>query len=85
MLQAVGFKKDTLKKMLLHEHGGLMLYGLACGVIAALVAVGPVLRTTTAHVPYLTIVAISLSSFIWIWIAATIALSGQMMDALRNE
>jgi ABC-type antimicrobial peptide transport system permease subunit len=85
MLQAVGFNKITLKKMLFHEHGGLMLYGLACGVVSALVAVGPVLRTKTVHIPYLTIVAIAVSCIIWIWIATTIALSGETLDALRNE
>ena len=85
MLQAVGYNKTTLKKLIFHEHGGLMLYGLLCGSIAALVAVTPVLRTTRAHVPYLMIAAIGISAIVWIWIAAAIALSGQFIDALRNE
>jgi len=85
MLQAVGFDKATLKKMVFDEHGGLMLAGLACGVIAALVAVGPVLRTQGAHIPYFTIAAIGISAVIWIWLATTFALSGDMLDALRNE
>jgi putative ABC transport system permease protein len=85
MLQAVGFDKATLKKMVFDEHGGLMLAGLACGIIAALLAVAPVLRTRGAHIPYLTIAAIAVSAVIWIWLAATFALSGQMLDALRNE
>ncbi len=85
MLQAVGFDKATLKKMVLDEHGGLMFSGLACGIIAALVAVSPVLRTQGAHIPYLTIAAIGISAVIWIWIATTFALSGDMLDALRNE
>ena len=85
MLQAVGYNKATLKKLIFHEHLGLMLYGLICGIIAALVAVGPVLRTTRAHVPYLMIVAIGISAVLWIWIAAAVALRGSLMDALRNE
>ncbi len=85
MLQAVGFDKATLKKMVFDEHGGLMLAGLVFGVIAALVAVAPVLRTRGAHIPYLTIAAIAVSAVIWIWLATTFALSGQMLDALRNE
>ncbi len=85
MLQAVGYDKATLKKLIFHEHGGLMLYGLLCGVIASLVSVAPVLRTARAHVPYLMIAAIGISAIVWIWLAATIALRGSLMDALRNE
>jgi putative ABC transport system permease protein len=89
MLRAVGFDKITLRNMIFHEHGGLMLGGLACGVIAALVAVGPALKSPGAHAAsfslVLTIVAIGISGMIWIWIAANFALSGEMLDALRNE
>jgi putative ABC transport system permease protein len=85
MLQAVGYNKSTLKKLIFHEHAGLMLYGLLCGLIAAFAAIGPVLRTPRAHVPYLTIAAIVFSAVLWIWIAATLALRGSLMDALRNE
>jgi len=89
MLQAVGFDKTTLRKMIFHEHSGLMLGGLACGVIAALVAVGPALKTPGAQAAsfslVLTIGAIGISGMIWIWIAANLALSGEMLDALRSE
>ncbi len=85
MLQAVGYNKATLKKLIFHEHLGLMLYGLICGIIAALAAIGPVLRTTRANVPYWMIAAIGISAVLWIWIAAAIALKGSLMDALRNE
>jgi len=89
MLRAVGFDKITLRKMIFHEHSGLMLGGLACGVIAALVAVGPVLRSLAAQAASFslvsTIIAIGISGMIWIWIAAHFALSGETLDALRNE
>ncbi len=85
MLQAVGYNKATLKKLIFHEHLGLMLYGLFCGITAALVAIGPVLRTTRANVPYWMIAAIGISAVLWIWIAAAVALRGSLMDALRNE
>jgi putative ABC transport system permease protein len=89
MLRAVGFDKITLRKMIFNEHSGLMLGGLACGVIAALVAVGPALKTPGAQAAsfslVLTIVAIGISGMIWIWLAAKLALSGEMLDALRNE
>ena len=85
MLQAVGFNKSALRRLVFDEHGTLMLAGLACGIIAALVAVGPVLWTQGARIPYLLIVAIGVSAVLWIWIATTFALSGDMIDALRNE
>jgi ABC-type antimicrobial peptide transport system permease subunit len=52
MLQAVGLNKKSLKKMVLYEHSGLMLCGLVCGVVAALIAVAPALKTPGAEVPY---------------------------------
>jgi putative ABC transport system permease protein len=89
MLRAVGFDKITLRKMIFHEHSGLMLGGLACGVIAALVAVGPALKSPGAQSAsfslILTIGAIGISGMIWIWIAAHFALGGEMLDALRSE
>ncbi|MHC4596271.1 MAG: ABC transporter permease, partial [Planctomycetota bacterium] len=89
MLQAVGFNKTTLRRMVFYEHAGLLLCGLACGVVAGLVAVWPALKSTAAQVPYfslvLTIAAIGISGVVWIRIASAFALSGQMLEALRNE
>ena len=89
MLQAVGFGKKALKRMVLYEHCGLMLLGLSCGVAAALVAVGPALKSSSTEVPYvsliITIAAIGVSGIASIWIAAAFALSGRPLDALRNE
>ncbi|MHC4329758.1 MAG: ABC transporter permease, partial [Planctomycetota bacterium] len=89
MLRAVGFNKMTLKYMVFYEHAGLMLGGLLCGVVAALVAAGPALKSPGASVPYaslaLTVAGIALSGVVWIWVAATFALSGKMLEALRNE
>ena len=89
MLQAVGFNKAALKRMVFYEHAGLLLCGLACGVVAGLVAVWPALKSTAGQVPYfsliLTIAAIAVSGVVWIRIASAFALSGQMLEALRNE
>jgi len=89
MLQAVGFSKAVLRQMIFYEHSGLMLAGLMCGVVAALVAVLPALRSPGAKMPYfslaLTTAAIAASGLIWIRIATASALSGKLLDALRNE
>jgi ABC-type antimicrobial peptide transport system permease subunit len=89
MMQAVGFNKRALKRMVLYEHSGLLAAGLVCGIIAALIAVGPALKSPGADVPLfslvLTIVGIGISGLVWIWIASTFALGGEMLEALRNE
>lgn len=89
MLRAVGFGKKMLKQMVIYEYGSLMLFGLGCGVVAALVAIRPVLRSPGAEVPYvslaITIGAIGASGILWIWLAATFTLSGRVLDALRHE
>jgi putative ABC transport system permease protein len=89
MMQAVGINKIALKRMILYEHGALGLCGLSCGIIAAIVAVGPALSSAAANVPYLSlaliILAIGISGLAWIWMATTFALSGKLLDALRNE
>jgi putative ABC transport system permease protein len=89
MLRAVGFCKGAVKRMVFYEHGFLLLGGLGCGVIAALVAVSPAIMSPRAEVPYLslvlTIVAIAISGAVWIWMASVLSLRGKMLEALRNE
>ena len=89
MLRAVGFDRRTLKRMVLYEHAGLLGAGLLFGVAAAAVAVGPVLKTPGAPVPYgwlmITIVCIAGSGVLWIWAAMAIALGGNLLEAVRNE
>ncbi|MHC5060887.1 MAG: FtsX-like permease family protein [Planctomycetota bacterium] len=89
MLRAVGFDKKMLMQMVLYEHGGLMLAGLLGGVAAAIVAIGPVLRSPGAEAPYvplaITIGAVAASGFLWIWFGTAFTLSGRALEALRNE
>ncbi len=89
MLRAVGFERASLKRMVFYEHSGLMVAGLAIGTVAALVAVGPVLASPGAQIPYLslalTVTAILVSGLGWIWLAATFALKGDLLDGLRDE
>ena len=89
MLWAVGFDKVALRKMIFHEHSGLMLFGLVCGIVAALVAVSPALSSPGAEIGFaslvLTVALIGISGMIWIWIATVFALSGRRLEALRNE
>jgi putative ABC transport system permease protein len=89
MLRAVGFNKAAVGRMVLYEHWLLCLWGLTCGVIAALVAVKPAMSSPGAQTPYLslvlTVAGIALSAVVWIRLATAFALSGKMLDALRSE
>jgi len=89
MLRAVGFERARIIRMVFYEHAGLMLAGLMCGAIAAVVAVIPSLQSPAADVPYgsllATLTAIAASGALWVWLAGTLALRGQLLDALRHE
>ena len=89
MLRAVGFGRGRLQRMVFYEHWGLMLAGLACGVISAVVAVIPAVQSPGGQVPYVsllvTVAGIALSGAVWVWVAGTLALRGRLLDALRHE
>jgi putative ABC transport system permease protein len=89
MLRAVGFERARIRRMVFYEHWGLMLAGLVCGVVAAVVAVIPALQSPAGQVPYIslavTVVMIALSGALWVWLAGTLALRGRLLDALRQE
>lgn len=89
MLRAVGFDKGRLERMVFYEHWGLMLAGLGCGGVAALVAVIPALQSRGGQAPVAglltTVAAIGLSGAVWVWLAGVLALRGRLLDALRHE
>ncbi|MEN6337212.1 MAG: FtsX-like permease family protein [Phycisphaerales bacterium] len=89
MLRAVGFERARIRRMVFYEHWGLMLAGVVCGVVAAVVAVIPALQSPAGQTPYLplvgTVAAIAFSGALWVWLAGTLALRGQLLDSLRHE
>ena len=89
LLLAVGFRRRALQWLVLSEHGALLLFGLAAGVIAALVAVLPALLSPGADVPYLsvslTLATVLISGAVCTWTATALALRGRLLQALRNE
>jgi ABC-type antimicrobial peptide transport system permease subunit len=89
LLLAVGFQPRALRRLVLSEHGALLLAGLAVGMVAALVAVLPALASPGAQVPYLslalTLGGVLASGVIWTWLATRLALRGKLLDALRNN
>ena len=89
LARAVGFRTRSLDWLVLAEHWGLLAMGLVCGVVAALVAVAPVIWSAAAAVPYLslaaTLAAVAGSGVLWTWLATRFALRGPLLAALRNE
>lgn len=89
LLLAVGFKPADLRAMLLAEHACLLVAGLLAGAFCALVAVLPSLLTPGGPFPWqslaLTLGAILAGGLIWTWLAARVALRGDLLDAIKSN
>jgi ABC-type antimicrobial peptide transport system permease subunit len=89
VLQAAGFRRRTLRRLVLGEHAALECLGLLVGILAALAAVLPALLSLAAPVSYLSLGAtlglVFVSGLLWTWAAARLALRGDLLPALRNE
>jgi hypothetical protein len=89
LLRAVGFARGQLRWVVLCEHWTLVALGLVCGVVSAAIAVVPALASPDAAVPYAswaaTLGGVAVSGLLWTWLAAAVALRGELLAALRNE
>jgi len=89
LLLAVGWRRPAVRRLVLAEHGGLLVAGLGLGVLAATVAVMPAVLTPGRVVPYrsllLTLAAVLANGALWTWLATRVAMRGRLLDALRNE
>lgn len=89
LLEAVGFSRTQIGRMLLAENTALLVVGLLAGLVSALVAALPHLRPGIAHGPwaavidlaFLVLVVGALSSAA----ALSLALRGPLVPALRSE
>jgi ABC-type antimicrobial peptide transport system permease subunit len=89
VLLAVGFRPRALRRLVLWEHGALQGLGLLLGMVAAGLAVLPVLLSPGAPIsvgPLLAAMGLVLGSgILWTWAAARVALRGDLIEALREE
>lgn len=89
LLRAVGYSRRMLLRMVLSEHWGLLLLGLACGLAAAALAILPAAASPGGDVPYLSLclmtAGIVASGIVWTCLAAVIAMRGDLLSALRGE
>lgn len=89
LLLAVGFRAKALRWLVLSEHAGLLLIGLGCGVVAAVVAVLPALRSGGDALPLgtlgLTLAGVLVSGLVFTVLATAWSLRGKLLDSLRNQ
>jgi len=89
LLRAVGFTRGQLRWLVLCEHWTLLALGLACGAGSAVVAVVPALGSPDTELPYAswlaTLGGVLASGVAWTYLAATVALRGELLEALRRE
>jgi putative ABC transport system permease protein len=89
LLAAVGFTPRALRRLVIAEHAVLQALGLSLGIVAAVLALLPVLLSPSAQISCLPLAAtlglVFLSGLFWTWAAARLALRGELLPALRNE
>jgi ABC-type antimicrobial peptide transport system permease subunit len=89
LLVALGYRRNTIRTLVLAEHAGLLVSGLALGIGAAWIAVLPTILSPASDVPYamlgLTLGGTLVSGWGWTWLATLGALRGQLLAGLRNE
>ena len=89
LAQAIGFGRGRLSGLLLLENLGLLLVAVPAGVVCALVAVGPQLRSVEAQVNWTALAAVLIAVVATgaaACVAAThAALQGRLVDAIRQE
>jgi putative ABC transport system permease protein len=89
LLQALGYERSLLHRLILSEHIGLLGLGLLIGVVAALCAIIPFLFLGRGGLSYgtvtLTLLGVIVVGIMCATIATWSALRGNLLAALRNE
>lgn len=89
VLRAIGFRTRSLRGMILREHLLLLFWGLLVGVLSALVAVYPSIRSAGNQVPWNSLLLMLLGVFgsglLWTALATRFATRLPLLHALRNE
>ena len=83
VLQAVGFQRGALRRIVIGENAFLLAAGLLIGTAAAVLAVWPISRG--ASLPMGTLTAILVGGLGFCALAAHFALRGRLVEAIRSE
>jgi hypothetical protein len=89
LLRAAGFRRRTLVWLVMLENAVLLMAGLGCGILSALVAVAPRLMTRDASIPWPSL-AVTLALIIIVGLLAGLVAAGRvlrapLLSALREE
>ncbi len=89
LLRAVGFRRGLLARMVAYENCMLLLGGLGCGIVAAMLGVLPELISGEAVVPWswllVTIIRVMIFGILAGMVAFWLVISSPLMKALRQE
>jgi putative ABC transport system permease protein len=89
LLEAIGYSLQSVRRMAIVEHRWLMLWGLAAGTGAALIAVWPAIVSRQGGFPAselgLLLLALATTSLFWIWLATNLSLKNSAIPDLREE
>jgi ABC-type antimicrobial peptide transport system permease subunit len=88
-MMATGFSRSDLSGLLVLENLGLVVAGLLCGAVSALVSVAPQLASVESKVNWGSIIfmlaGILIIGLCSCAIAARVAVKNDLIDALREE
>ena len=89
LLQALGYPRKYILRLVVLEHFILLLIGTVIGALSAIFAMLPVLSTPGSQVPYFTmfliILGLLLSGWLWIYILTRFLLKKDLITSLRTE
>ena len=89
LLRAIGYRQGTLAAMVVAEHVLLMVCGLACGTVSALVAIAPALAARGGVVPVtmvgLLLAGVTAAGLISSLLGGLAVLRSPLVVALRSE
>jgi putative ABC transport system permease protein len=89
LMRAAGFTRRRVALLVILENGFLLLTGLVCGIMAALVAVLPHILSRTAAVPWtslaVTLALVLASGLIASLAAVRAAMNTPLLETLREE
>lgn len=89
LMQALGFLPDALRRMVLSENVALLAAGLVLGLVSAALAVWPNVQQSGGALPLAFLLWLNTGILLFgisvCWLAARLALSGKLLDAVRRE
>lgn len=89
LMLALGFRRSSIRSLVMGEHVALLLAGLIIGLASAVLAVWPALSRGSGDLPLVFLISllalISIFGFLVCRIAVATALKSDLLDAIRRE